>query len=331
MLRDSKKILDRHVFQTRPVKQLVLCMVSAGYIMTDRLRAMLQEHVNGCFATQLVEDINGIQKNTSHITPSRRYRKESTLFAHTLHSNVVEERHHYKSPTEGAPSLLRSAKLPKDAFKPSASSSIDFDDLATTQSKATWWSPGPANASANIADLFMLRDLEKTNRLGELPRAWLGERVDVKHKLVICYCNDPLPGQTTYHALYSWPTSGVFLWPLTVRPIDGTNYKVVEHDGGQELPAIRSVTSLAVGRHVAYTFTWRSWLWQCRYCAAWARSQPPAVRLFLDMDVGECTLMELSCLNAFWQLPRTSIPSTPGISTLMSSTQPACSMSCGPC
>ena len=107
----------------------------------------------------------------------------------------------------------------KTLLKPIASSSIDFGDLATTQSKATWWSPGPANASANIADVFMLRDLEKTNRLGELPRAWLGELVDVKHKLVICYCNDPLPGQTTYyHALYSWPTSGVFLWPLTVRP-----------------------------------------------------------------------------------------------------------------
>lgn len=306
--KDEKPVLSRHLFHTRPVKQLVECFRASGYTVSPQLRTMLTKYVSGCLVTQLVEDINGVQKNSSQLKACKHHRKEATLMAHSISSDYVTERHHFLNPPEDAPAVLATMKLADDSWSPEKDCSIDITELATTKQQTPWFSPGPHNFSLNTADEFMLRDLKSNNRLREMSNAWMGELVDVRHHLIIGFLNagSVVAPAKYYHALYYWPSSGVFLWEVEVRSIIGTPHRYIKHLYNKGLPVIRSITSLSSTRHVANTFKWRSWLWQTRYCPEWARTDRPAVRPFLDLEE-DASLLKVACLNAFWGLGRTTI------------------------
>ena len=136
----------------------------------------------------------------------------------------------------------------------------------------------------------------------------MGEVADVRNHFLIRYLNPDvaIAPATYYHAMHHWASSGVLLWPVEVRSIEGTGYRYMKHLENKGLPIIRSITSLQSTRHIANTFKWRSWLWQTRHCAAWVRTDVPSIRAFLvcDQDLDVFTLL---CWNAFFMIGRVSI------------------------
>ena len=80
-----------------------------------------------------------------------------------------------------------------------------------------------------------------------------------------------------------------------------------EFTRGTDAPSIRAITSISRDRVVCRLGVWRSWLWQCRKYPHWTRNATPAVRFWLDDNIGEVSLTEAACYKAWWRLPRTVV------------------------
>ena len=302
----EKLLVGRSEFNTRAVKQFVEILDEIDWQTCDEFKRFLIERSRSGVVTQAVEDLNGHEKNNVTLKACRRYRKEATIYAAGLHADVVSGRHQYTSPDDVAPCMVRTAKLEPETYRDEGRvPSLEFEKIRGSSHH----SPGPHNVSQRCADNPMLRDLDSRGRLREIPKAYLGECIDVKHRICVCFKEkeDEVETKTFYHGLYHWTASGVLLWPIDVETLGGGTALVMLHKGGQKKPTIKAFTSVAEERCTAYNIIWRSWIWQCRYYQDWARTVTPGVRPFLDLATGEQPIVHLLCYNAFHKLSKSSI------------------------
>ena len=91
-----KLILKRHCLQQQPCLQLAQGFAASAGQWSPKLQSMLSSWAQVNAATQIVEDVNGYQKNESVLKACRRFRKPSTLIAVGIEHNLIAERHRYE-------------------------------------------------------------------------------------------------------------------------------------------------------------------------------------------------------------------------------------------
>jgi hypothetical protein len=70
---------DRHIMELQCVRQWVEAFKATGYQASDAVMQLLERYARALAQTQVVEDINAVQKNATMLRACRRYRKPSTL------------------------------------------------------------------------------------------------------------------------------------------------------------------------------------------------------------------------------------------------------------
>ncbi len=300
----ERHIAGRHVMQLRATKQYRVAFRDAGYVAGPDFLKLLEDQSMINVQTQVIEDMNGEQKNNSALKACRRFRKPATCMAVGLQADVIGTRHSFLNVQVDDPVPLTSAKIPNEAFSPcdKNSSSVDFSSVVSTDASAPWWSPPAGNMNAPAADVPMVVEASERDDWDVINRAWVGEVGDLKHRLVVRLPDLGSAGHTWYLAMHSFPKSSVLLWPVEKRILEGgvVNFHLLTEVSE---PKLRPLYTLGEGT-LAASVKWRSPVWQFRHCLA-TRALPPAVRLFQDGPADK--LENIASRAAWWNLPRSTL------------------------
>jgi hypothetical protein len=219
----EKKVQGRHQFNTTPVKQLTRAFVETGHRVTHDVENIIQGMIGGPLQTQLIEEINGVQKNRKRAKHSTTFRKPEACFAATLESNIVSNKHRFNPVQADIPVRQRTMRLPKETFEPKVKDrSLPFDEIVSTSSTTTWHSPCSNDNCVKIADLQMIEDAKDEAGLlpaGKLQKAWQGVLLDATHNLVVAIKKNGDANMKYYLALASFESSSCAMWPLKVKQV----------------------------------------------------------------------------------------------------------------
>lgn len=302
----ERLIERRHLFNLRSVKQLEVGFKQTGFAMSDPMRDLLISRARGNVQTQIIEDLNGEEKNSSQLKNCRRFRKPARCMALVLEKEVITKRHRFKGVALDAPLPMRDARLPKDAFKPDPKKgSLPFGEVASSSATPSWHSPGATNLGASAADISMLRWLDENSSLDKVDQAWLGEACDFDHRLILGLA--AADGEFEWHlALRHFQKSAVLLWPVRMMCVDGSNARFLELDMHLKAPVMRPLVDISSDKLRAVTGQWRSWLWQVATFPRQSKAWSTGIRMFVG-DSGDSSFAELACKCGWWSMSRTSI------------------------
>eukprot|EP00959_Pyramimonas_sp_CCMP1952_P232293 4854385-Pyramimonas_sp.AAC.1 len=114
----EKKVKGRRQFNLTPVKQLVRAFEETGHRVTSDVGNNIEGMIGGPLQTQLIEEVNGVQKNRKRAKHSTTFRKPEACFAATLESNIVSDKHRFIPVQADIPVRQRAMKLPRGTFEP---------------------------------------------------------------------------------------------------------------------------------------------------------------------------------------------------------------------
>ncbi|CAK0878635.1 unnamed protein product [Prorocentrum cordatum] len=183
-----KEVVDRRLFGkiSNQVLQRACLDPAVNFSPHAELKSLLQRWASGLLMTQIVEDINGAQKNNRQVMSAARFRKPEKSMAVALGSGILEERRDFDLLMPEHVYVAKSARLPAEAFRPSpATRSLKFERLVSTTPSVPWHSPSAINVHANMADLVCLRTIHGSDKnFGRMENAWHGQLVSWKHHFV---------------------------------------------------------------------------------------------------------------------------------------------------
>ena len=101
------------------------------------MEALLRKRTLSCYGTQVIEDINNVQKNHVSVTASTveneaSYRRPELSWATALRRGVVDRTHRFRKLNVGGAVPRKSDALPPQWFAPStnATEQVPFERLA---------------------------------------------------------------------------------------------------------------------------------------------------------------------------------------------------------
>ncbi|CAK0910335.1 unnamed protein product, partial [Prorocentrum cordatum] len=127
-----KEVVDRHLFGkiSNQVLQRACLDPAVNFSPHAELKSLLQRWASGLLMTQIVEDINGAQKNNRQVMSAARFRKPEESMTVALGSGILEERRDFDLLIPEHVYVAKSARLPAEAFRPSpATRSLKFERL----------------------------------------------------------------------------------------------------------------------------------------------------------------------------------------------------------
>mmetsp|Transcript_110224 Transcript_110224/g.351305 ORF Transcript_110224/g.351305 Transcript_110224/m.351305 type:complete len:577 (+) Transcript_110224:1936-3666(+) len=231
MSKAMRKVVDRSVFQKTSTKQALAGCEQYGWTLGPDLHELLRKRTRLMVSTIAVEETIGVQKNTRMSAAQRRFKKPETSYFVALKGNLLGSRHKYKTISADIPLASKLRTFSDDAFRAKAANrSMNLAEVVGTSQTPSWYSPSATNMNVPIADLFMLRECKQLGDFELVNTAWLGEMVDVAHKVL--FRSDQLhnPGVWMFRLLhFSW--SGCLAWPgRLVRVAAGRDVFVWEAD-----------------------------------------------------------------------------------------------------
>ena len=164
---------ERSIFQLVPVQQAVHILLKTDWQVTDRVKAFWAEKMSRIIASQVVED--GVQRQRRQETDrhNKRGRNESA-FQVLIQKQVASVVHHYYPlPVEQSDLGLqeRGWELDTDIFCMDISQqSLEFQEIASTNSKAPYFSTTAYDYGQVFADLALAKELKLENRYGSLEK-----------------------------------------------------------------------------------------------------------------------------------------------------------------
>ena len=304
----EKKVISRSRFQTRMVKHLEALILESVQTYSGGLASRTEERDNAMIGTNLIENMNGVQKCHRAKVKGMQWRNADGLMAATLEHELVTKRYDYKQVPFDQPLQHMTATLPNDAFHASkATMSLDLSDMVSTSATPTWWSPSVGNYSVPDADIFVSRDVDKRKIPRVWDKLWVGRLCSIKHHICLGF-RKPMPGK----ALYEWyvavdyfKDSGVFVWPVTRDELVPGKTYVEPHKNLKE-PTILAMHTLDLNQIKAFRFAFRSWAWQVAYIPRAAERMRPAIRIFMDQEKPE-SVERVATAAAWWDLSRTEL------------------------
>ena len=132
-----QSILKRSCFNMVSVQQLIEGFKAGAWKWTPDMEALLRKRTLSCYGTQVIEDINNVQKNHVSVTASTvenkaSYRRPELSWATALRRGVVDRTHRFRKLNVGGAVPRKSDALPPQWFAPStnATEQVPFERLA---------------------------------------------------------------------------------------------------------------------------------------------------------------------------------------------------------
>ena len=271
-------MLSRHVLQKISCKQLAAAVKDkAAPCFEEEFLELLRKRCRVLFPTQIVEDLNGTQKNSKTVACGRKFRRPERSMAVALKYRVLDERHRFETPPATAAMESKSIKLGANCFQPAkADRTLEWNRIVGT-GEADWYSPSATNFSVNCADLALLRHASAKGDWQVLEKAWLGSICDARHHLVLCVTEKEI--KHYYLALFHFADSCAVAWPVNLMPCGAGKQLVELKRSVKDIPFL-PITCL---KHItACKGTWRSWLYQLHHFKKDVVGMQAGVRMVLD-------------------------------------------------
>jgi hypothetical protein len=169
-----------------------------------------------------------------------------------------------------------------------------------TKQTAEWFSPGAANISLPIADLFALRALcsREGADFNALKNAWPSICSQITHKVVLSFAEEEW-----YFAVDYFAESSAVLWPADRQQVPGSpNSYFFEPRLNVGVPVLRPIVDLKMQ---ACSVEVVSWLTQCLRFPKVVGTLQPAIRTLQKGH--QTTLVKVASSNAFWSLGKTTL------------------------
>lgn len=301
-----KLIERRGTMNLRCVKQFSEAFADEGYQLSPDLRRILEERLSANIATQVIEDANGIQKNSSVAGQGRRYRKVSAAMTAVIEQNILSNRHNYTNLNLEAPVRSKESHLGAESFHPERKSmSFDYAGIASTSQQAKWWSPTAAGLSSPHADFELLAQARSAGAFSLATQAWLGDALTFDNRIGIGL-RDGTGGWQWFLCLRAVPKSALMCWPAVWHTVPGTSHHFLEPDKTAGV-VLKGIFSALEQDLKVVCYQWRSWLWQVRNLpSAFTQNVGVAIRPFVDQH-GVQSLLKAGCRSAWWGMSRSAI------------------------
>ena len=291
-------VCDRHFFNLKTNQQWIAALTEFNFQYTAEFGDHVSRRGSGIAASQLIEDIIGIQKNNRVLVGNKLFRRPQVSMAHAIKSNVVSIKHKFETISSEDP--IRGSKCHKvsrSAFrqKTKERSIPELEQIQSTNAATPWHSPLANDWVVPVADLHSLRLAHAKQDFGILDTLWLGGLVQLKHKIGVRKKGT----SQWYIAGHHLSDSCVLAWPCPrerVHKIGGATHSYFALSHKELKPTLIVVYDIAEWE--ACSYQWRSWKWQYQMFNPLLRE--PGVRPFCKNIV---ELKKVAAQNAFWTLP----------------------------
>lgn len=268
----------------------------------DKLLQLVIERYSGLVGSQICEDILNSAKNANTLRNGNKFRRPERAMGAVLAREVPSSVHRYEGVAIDTPLPRRYVRLGREVFAANkVDASYNFSEVSSTKQKPDWYSPGAGKFTQADADLQVVMDAYQRSDWAILDTAWEGLFCCAGHQMLI-----KLPGGHEWMlALYHWPDSAVFVWPVALTPVPGhPSDRFIQLQSRLQQPALVTVTNI---EHVkAMPFVWRSPCWQMQKFKKAPSEWCMAVRPFPAGD-GKDSLLKVAAQNAFWMVDKTSL------------------------
>ena len=293
-----KLALRRSCFEKTSVDQMWQCLQRTGFLWGPRLTQVVDSHVEGLVQTQIVEDIFGHQKNDKSTRARQRFRRPVSSMCVALASDVITERHQFKTVSADFALPTKRPALDTNHFYPTrAKQSLDFHSIATTSQVPPYFSPKAEKNNIVVSDLFLLREYIKRNTAQVFSGAEFNIVLHFSHRILL-HEKDSLD-PTWWLGLLSFPQSAALVWPCRRRVVPGhpTSFWF-EPDLECYDPVAKTITEITEWEACGYA--WRSWAWQKLQFGGSLADCSPALRMF--QSEGPTSIFQYAASQAFWNL-----------------------------
>jgi hypothetical protein len=291
-------LLDRSPFRTTAVMQLVHAHEESGWQLSPDIAKLLEDVARGVGSSNVCEHVNNAMKNTRQAKGSMKFRRPQRSMGAAIASRVIDGRYAFKTPEQDCPVSKASVRLDGKTFGRQADApTVVLKGVASTKSKASWFSPKADNVGIGGADVRLLADAYNKKDPLIVEYAFMSVICDCKYNLVIRRRENRDPVLSWTYLLWQYGGSCGFGWPVTVE-------EVPNHPEFKCLKFCRKVTELSPitistwSDVTAVRVTWRGVSYQKQHCprAGWHSG----IRAFVTS--AEEPLSMVACRAGFWDL-----------------------------
>jgi len=260
--KEEQALEKRHLLGTTSCQQYIKAFDANGGLLSEQLLRVVRGRHQGCYVTQAVEEMIGVQKNRKVTKGTKKYRTPARSFASVIASPLLPTRHKYTMVQADMALPRQCAFLDKSAFKACKEGwSMDFAKVQSSSPTPGWHSPSATNWVAPCADLWMYRAVETQQLPWEVVcKAWLGSVLVLKNLVAFNYQSDAAKAGW-YLGIQHIDNSCVLSWPLVRSAVPGHSDAIVYELQRDVIDApllfIHEITDLE-----AASLCFRSPLWQ---------------------------------------------------------------------
>lgn len=302
LTKQEKLVKQRSLFNTAGVAQYIEADKELGGQVSEEFLSVVRGRHSGCYVTQAVEEMIGIQKNRRQQKGGKKLRTPARSYASVIGSSLLSTRHHFQEVDADIAMPRQKVFVDKSAFKAEREHwSMDWSEVQGSSQCPSWYSPSASNWVAPCSDLWMLRSLQKQNLPYEtIGKAWLGSLLNLKNLIVFNYQDEP-DREGWYIGLQHIEGSCLLCWPLARTVVPGhANEVFYEPKRGLKEPSMLFIHEITGLESAVVAF--RSPLWQWQHLPAARGKLDSHLRMFECMTPRP--LPKLLAANAYFELPR---------------------------
>lgn len=269
---------------------------------TEAFKSLVSERSRGLFSTVVVEEAINVAKNNRKRFVGKRYRKPEAIKRSILASELQTVRHHYEPAEVDSIRAKKSDVLSRDAFQAQrVERTLKFEELVSSSSSTSWWSPTAQGLSAPAADLQVIRDIAPKFHL--FSQCFLAKLFHFKHGFVFRRV-PPVGGASDvwWMPMESCDDSALIVWPFKriELPSGQSYFDPVLDIGGPQL-----VTIITLDGFEAVPIVWRSPVYQAVTLGAFFGGKKISIRPFADGPA--TTVLKVAAAKGFWELKKSFV------------------------
>ena len=296
----------RSEFPQTSVEQYVLAFEETKGVAKSSFDKVVFNKIYGILQTELVEEINGVQKNRKRYKTSKNFRNADIAFGLTLDSGICHNKHRFEPVVPDCALRYTASKLPLEAFEGDKSKrSLPFDEIVSASPGQQHFSPASNNRCINVADHELLHQaLQQSGDTSCVDFAWFGRLLDATHDLALGFRPSAKEPWKYYLACASFDDSACPVWPAELysfpeKEVCKEECFLLKDD--LDMPELRALFDPTSKNVTSCRIEWLAPFNQDCDVPSWRKHLPIAVRAFRKGPWR--AVHETAAYAAFWTLP----------------------------
>lgn len=299
------KMLERSGFNMTSVKQLLGAYSETQFTPHKDILQVAEDKAKVVMSNNIVESINNAQNNCQQAKGSVKFRRPQRSMAASIAAHVADGRYDYEVPEPQVPLNRKGLKLSaKTLGRRPDPATVPIDDICSTISKNTWFSPKAQAVGVPGADSQVL---ELARQLGDkdiIEGAFMSSCCHWSHHMVIKRTGCGATDFDWHCVLWNYVDSAGFGWPVTLNEIPGYRGSLWV-DFREDCSDIKTLVIADWSNIVARHFRFRSLSFQKKSFPL-ARGRWPD-RLRAIIDTPEMPLLTMAAERAWWSLDKSMV------------------------